>query len=88
MRFAMRSSWGVAPLYSYLKLRSLPQTVSRFEGPLRRYRGRYALAHDGGRAIRPVGSGAPGQKRVVVGARSALFCPMATLGLIVIDERD
>ena len=63
-----------------------PQTVSRFEG---RFGRTVAVMHsrmtaaerfDQWEAVRQ------GDKRVVVGARSALFCPMERLGLIIIDE--
>lgn len=63
-----------------------PQTVSRFEN---RFGDTVAVMHsrmtqaerfDQWEAVRD------GRKRVVVGARSALFCPMPSLGLIVIDE--
>ncbi|WP_297672811.1 primosomal protein N' [Slackia sp.] len=63
-----------------------PQTVSRFEG---RFGRTVAVMHsrmtagerfDQWEAVRQ------GEKRVVVGARSALFCPMERLGLIIIDE--
>ncbi|MDO4443766.1 MAG: primosomal protein N' [Slackia sp.] len=63
-----------------------PQTVSRFES---RFGDTVAVMHsrmtqaerfDAWEAVRR------GEKRVVVGARSALFCPMPALGLIVIDE--
>lgn len=63
-----------------------PQTVARFEG---RFGDTVAVMHsrmtqaerfDAWEAVRR------GEKRVAVGARSALFCPMPSLGLIVIDE--
>jgi primosomal protein N' (replication factor Y) len=63
-----------------------PQTVARFAG---RFPGRVTVIHselttgeryDVWRAIRA------GQYDIVVGPRSALFAPMARLGLIVIDE--
>lgn len=63
-----------------------PQTVSRFEG---RFGHTVAVMHsrmtateryDQWEAVRR------GEKRVVVGARSALFCPIERLGLIIIDE--
>ncbi len=63
-----------------------PQTVSRFES---RFGETVAVMHsrmtgaeryDQWEAVRM------GHARVVVGARSALFCPMPRLGLIVIDE--
>jgi primosomal protein N' (replication factor Y) len=63
-----------------------PQTVARFAG---RFPGRVTVIHselttgeryDVWRAIRA------GQVDIVVGPRSALFAPMARLGLIVIDE--
>jgi primosomal protein N' (replication factor Y) len=63
-----------------------PQTVARFAG---RFGGRVTVIHselntgeryDVWRAIRS------GQYDIVVGPRSALFAPMARLGLIVIDE--
>ena len=63
-----------------------PQTVLRFES---RFGATVAVMHsrmtqaerfDQWEAVRR------GEKRVVVGARSALFCPMPSLGVVVIDE--
>jgi primosomal protein N' (replication factor Y) len=63
-----------------------PQTLERFES---RFPGRVAVLHsrlgpgerfDQWRGIRD------GRYRVVVGARSALFAPIAELGLIAVDE--
>lgn len=63
-----------------------PQTVARFE---ERFGDTVAVMHsrmtqaerfDAWEAVRR------SEKRVAVGARSALFCPMPSLGLIVIDE--
>jgi primosomal protein N' (replication factor Y) len=66
-----------------------PQTagrfVERFGGP----DGRVAVMHSGLSASqrhKAWASAATGQAQVVVGARSAVFAPMAHLGLIVVDE--
>lgn len=84
IRHALELGRGAIVLVPEIAL--TPQTVSRFEG---RFGDTVAVMHsrmtagerfDQWEAVRL------GKKRVVVGARSALFCPMATLGLIIIDE--
>ncbi|MCZ8376506.1 MAG: primosomal protein N' [Beijerinckiaceae bacterium] len=60
--------------------------LTRFE---RRFGGRPSAWHSGispGRRARTWHAVAEGEARVVVGARSALFLPFRTLGLIVVDE--
>jgi len=65
-----------------------PQTVARFAG---RFPGRVALVHSGlteaeraaqWRRIRD------GEADVVVGSRSAVFAPVRSLGVVVVDEED
>jgi primosomal protein N' (replication factor Y) (superfamily II helicase) len=65
-----------------------PQTVARFAG---RFPGRVALVHSGlteaeravqWRRIRD------GEADVVVGSRSAVFAPLRSLGVVVVDEED
>ena len=84
IRHALELGRGAIVLVPEIAL--TPQTVSRFED---RFGDTVAVMHsrmtagerfDQWEAVRL------GKKRVVVGARSALFCPMATLGLIIIDE--
>ena len=84
IRHALELGRGAIVLVPEIAL--TPQTVSRFEG---RFGDTVAVMHsrmtagerfDQWEAVRL------GKKRVVVGARSALFCPMATLGLVIIDE--
>ena len=84
IRHALELGRGAIVLVPEIAL--TPQTVSRFES---RFGDTVAVMHsrmtagerfDQWEAVRL------GKKRVVVGARSALFCPMATLGLIIIDE--
>lgn len=84
IRHALELSRGAIVLVPEIAL--TPQTVARFEG---RFGATVAVMHsrmtgaerfDQWEAVRL------GKKRVVVGARSALFCPMPNLGLIVIDE--
>ncbi|MCC6659650.1 MAG: primosomal protein N' [Phycisphaerales bacterium] len=64
-----------------------PQTASRFTG---RFRSQgVAVLHSGLTAAqrnKEWGRVASGEARVVVGARSAVFAPLARLGLIVVDE--
>ncbi|MFH1151471.1 MAG: primosomal protein N' [Actinomycetota bacterium] len=63
-----------------------PQTVERFES---RFPGLVAVLHSGlgpGERYDQWRGVREGRYRVVVGARSALFAPLADLGLIAIDE--
>ena len=63
-----------------------PQTVSRFES---RFGATVAVMHSRmtqAERFDQWGAVRRGEKRVVVGARSALFCPMPSLGVVVIDE--
>ncbi len=63
-----------------------PQTVARFEA---RFPGRVAVRHS---ALRPAAAREQwrqlwtGERRIVVGPRSALFAPLRNLGLIILDE--
>ena len=64
-----------------------PQTVGRFKARVRRPRGRAALRalsdgerYDEWRSLRA------GEKRIVVGARSAIFAPLDNLGAVIVDE--
>ena len=84
IRHALELGRGAIVLVPEIAL--TPQTVSRFED---RFGETVAVMHsrmtgteryDQWEAVRT------GHARVVVGARSALFCPMPRLGLIVIDE--
>lgn len=84
IRHALELGRGAIVLVPEIAL--TPQTVSRFED---RFGDTVAVMHsrmtgaeryDQWEAVRI------GRKRVVVGARSALFCPMPSLGLVVIDE--
>ncbi|MFC1466214.1 MAG: primosomal protein N' [Candidatus Brachytrichaceae bacterium NZ_4S206] len=81
---ALKQGSGVLILVPEIAL--TPQTARRF---LERFPGQVALIHSGlkpgerydtWRRIRA------GELRVVVGARSALFAPLAEVGLIVLDE--
>ncbi len=63
-----------------------PQTAGRFES---RFAGQVAVLHSGLSASqrnRQWRMASSGEARVVVGARSAVFAPIADLGLIVVDE--
>ncbi len=84
IRHALELGRGAIVLVPEIAL--TPQTVSRFE---ERFGETVAVMHsrmtgaeryDQWEAVRC------GRARVVVGARSALFCPMPRLGLVVIDE--
>lgn len=84
IRSALSRGQGAIVLVPEIAL--TPQTVSRFES---RFGDTVAVMHSrmtGGERYDQWQDVAQGRKRVVVGARSALFCPMERLGLIVIDE--
>ncbi len=84
IRAALERGQGAIVLVPEIAL--TPQTVARFEG---RFGETVAVMHSrmtGGERYDQWSDVAQGRKRVVVGARSALFCPMENLGLIVIDE--
>ena len=84
IRAALERGMGAIVLVPEIAL--TPQTVSRFES---RFGDTVAVMHSrmtGGERYDQWQDVASGRKRVVVGARSALFCPMDRLGLVVIDE--
>lgn len=84
IRAALEHGQGAIVLVPEIAL--TPQTVSRFES---RFGDTVAVMHSrmtGGERYDQWRDVACGRKRVVVGARSALFCPMSNLGLVVIDE--
>ncbi|MFD0702048.1 primosomal protein N' [Slackia equolifaciens] len=84
IRAALERGMGAIVLVPEIAL--TPQTVSRFES---RFGDTVAVMHSrmtGGERYDQWQDVASGRKRVVVGARSALFCPMERLGLVVIDE--
>jgi primosomal protein N' (replication factor Y) (superfamily II helicase) len=63
-----------------------PQTVARFEA---RFPGEVALLHSGlspARAWEEWWAVHRGERRIVVGPRSALFAPQRDLGLVILDE--
>ena len=84
IRAALSQGRGAIVLVPEIAL--TPQTVARFEG---RFGDTVAVMHSrmtGGERYDQWEDVRLGRKRVVVGARSALFCPMEDVGLIVIDE--
>lgn len=84
IRCALEQGCGAIVLVPEIAL--TPQTVSRFEN---RFGETVAVMHSrmtGAERFDQWDAVRRGEKRVVVGARSALFCPMPNLGLIVIDE--
>ena len=84
IRRALEQDCGAIVLVPEIAL--TPQTVSRFEG---RFGETVAVMHSrmtGAERFDQWDAVRRGEKRVVVGARSALFCPMPNLGLIIIDE--
>ncbi|WP_018176216.1 primosomal protein N' [Thioalkalivibrio sp. AKL8] len=63
-----------------------PQLSARIQ---QRFPGQVALLHSGlseGERLRAWESARQGQRRIVVGTRSALFTPLPDLGLIIVDE--
>jgi primosomal protein N' (replication factor Y) (superfamily II helicase) len=63
-----------------------PQTIARVKG---RFGGRVGVFHSGlpqRERVREYRRVASGEAAIVVGARSAVFAPVADLGLIIIDE--
>jgi primosomal protein N' (replication factor Y) len=81
---ALELGQGVIVLVPEIAL--APQTIARFEA---RFPGQIAVRHsrlsrsEGREQWRQVYSG---QKRILIGARSALFGPVPDLGLIIVDE--
>lgn len=77
---------GATALVLVPEISLTPQTSRRFEA---RFGGRVAVLHSGLSASQrnhQWDMAASGVARVVVGARSAAFAPLANLGLIVVDE--
>ena len=81
---ALATGGGVIVLVPEIAL--APQTIARFEA---RFPGQVAVRHSGLKRAeareqwRQVYSG---EKRILIGARSALFGPMRNLALVIIDE--
>ncbi|MEJ2202259.1 MAG: primosomal protein N', partial [Desulfuromonadaceae bacterium] len=66
-----------------------PQLVARFRSRFRDGRGRIAVLHSGlsdGERYDAWRAIARGEVEIVIGARSAVFAPLAELGIIVVDE--
>ncbi|MDA0346484.1 MAG: primosomal protein N' [Verrucomicrobia bacterium] len=66
-----------------------PQTVSRLRGRFDRFDFKTVVWHShlsSGERLDAWTSLAAGEAKVVVGARSALFAPLANVGLIIVDE--
>ena len=81
---ALAGGGGVVVLVPEIAL--APQTIARFEA---RFPGQVALRHSGlsrSEARDQWRQVATGAKRVLVGARSALFGPMQDLALVILDE--
>ncbi len=84
MRHALDSGKGAILLVPEIAL--TPQTIARVRA---RFGSQVGVFHSGlpqGERLREYRRVASGQASVVVGARSALFAPVADLGLIIIDE--
>lgn len=84
IRCALERGCGAVVLVPEIAL--TPQTVARFEG---RFGATVAVMHSrmtGAERYDQWEAMRKGEKRVVVGARSALFAPLPRLGLVVIDE--
>ena len=81
---ALATGGGVIVLVPEIAL--APQTIARFEA---RFPGQVAVRHSGlsrSEAREQWRQVATGEKRVLVGARSALFGPMQDLALVIVDE--
>ncbi len=81
---ALSSGRGVIVLVPEIAL--APQTIARFEA---RFPGQVALRHSKlspGEAREQWRQVHAGEKRILIGARSALFGPMRNLGLVILDE--
>jgi primosomal protein N' (replication factor Y) len=79
-------SRGRSAIYLLPEIALTPQTLARIT---ERFGDRAAAIHSGlsaGERCRVHESAARGEVRVVVGPRSALFAPLADLGVIVVDE--
>lgn len=77
---------GRASIFIVPEIALLPQLVERLA---QRFGDQVAVVHSGlpaGERLDAWQAAASGRKKVIVGARSALFAPVAELGLIVIDE--
>jgi primosomal protein N' (replication factor Y) len=77
---------GRSVLYLVPEIGLTPLLVARIE---ERFSGTVAVLHSGlgpGQRARAWESVRRGERRFVVGARSAVFAPLASLGLIVVDE--
>ena len=83
-RHALDSGGGVIVLVPEIAL--TPQTVDRFEA---RFPGQVAVRHSGlsrSEAREQWRQVYAGEKRILIGARSALFGPVRDLALVIIDE--
>ncbi len=81
---ALSMAGGVIVLVPEIAL--APQTVARFEA---RFPGQVAVRHSQlkqAEAREQWRQVAAGEKRILIGARSALFAPMADLKLVIVDE--
>ena len=81
---ALATGGGVIVLVPEIAL--APQTIARFEA---RFPGQVAVRHSGlsrSEAREQWRQVAAGEKRVLVGARSALFGPIQDLALVIVDE--
>ena len=78
--------WGRTAIVLVPEIALTPQTVDRFRAV---FGDRIAVLHSGlsdGERYDAWLSLARGEKRIAVGARSAVFAPLANLGAIIIDE--
>lgn len=81
---ALSSGGGVIVLVPEIAL--APQTIGRFES---RFPGQVAVRHSGlslAEAREQWRQVHAGEKRILIGARSALFGPMRNLALVIVDE--
>ncbi|WP_018878107.1 primosomal protein N' [Thioalkalivibrio sp. ALE28] len=77
---------GRAVLFLIPEIALTPQLSARIQ---QRFPGQVALLHSGlaeGERLRAWEAARQGQRRIVVGTRSALFTPLPDLGLIIVDE--